>query len=288
MKQSNRKRSRTNHPLSGSGIRPQYSVYPDDDLYGSPRSWTEAIMSSPQDQSEKDQSDVGHLHRDSSLPRTSNMRSTAPRRRTLGDNRPDRFRPDESGGLSLWAAQLVGAVFLIGVTFLFFHSDKPFALSLKTDILHAFALDDTTALLPPEVARAFGANTTSSVQTVLALPPLDIVKPVQGALLQAFSKLSPDIVIGGRPGSQVVAAADGLVDSAGESQANGLFVTIDHGTFGQTFYAHLGRLRVHAHEYVTAGQLIGYLPAQSGKLTFGYIRGGSYQNPMLLLKSAKS
>lgn len=215
----------------------------------------------------------------------------APRRQRTGSHRTsrppfkERGEPERS---SIWAAQVIGACFLVGASFLIFHSEKPFAQVAQRQIARAFAHDYTLVALPPTVARAFGTLPSSGVaQPVIALPPLDVVMPLRGKIVQSYTKWSPDVVIDGRPGSPVVAATDGLVDSAGESQANGFYVTIDHGSFGQTVYAHLGMLRVRAHEYVTAGQVIGYLPTSSGKLTFGYIRGGSYQNPGLLLHTAR-
>ncbi|MCY0876318.1 MAG: M23 family metallopeptidase [Firmicutes bacterium] len=278
-----RQRLSSTRDSSYTEVRPAYTVYPDDDMYGSPRSWSGAILSP----SEKDASSFES--RPAAAPDSPLGTGTYPSRN--GGRRPSRPPFPDSGRherTSPFVTQLIGSIFLLGACFLFFHSDKPVAVMAQKDITSAYEQDFTYVALPPAVARSFGTLPSSGIATpAVALPPLDVVAPLKGKVVQAYTKFSPDVIIDGRPGSPVVAATDGLVDSAGESQANGFYVSIDHGTFGQTVYAHLGQLRVHAHEYVTAGQIIGYLPSSSGKLTFGYIRGGSYQNPGLLLHSAR-
>ena len=64
-------------------------------------------------------------------------------------------------------------------------------------------------------------------------------------------------------GTDVLAAADGVVTQAGEHFSYGNFVVIDHGTNSEgyswrTLYAHLQSYTVEAGQSVTQGQVIGY------------------------------
>lgn len=319
------RRGRKQRVQATAEIRPSYSVAPDDDMYGSPRSWMGATMKTEGERERAAGGDgpapAGETPSgtgDDPLSESELARYYRERRersaRFGADDRggawtgsawtdPQRVRPDrifaahppvssrpraEERGLSPLALQTIGSLFLVAAAFLVVHSDRSFAAAARNALRSAFAVDYTSVALPARVARVFGSVPSSGTAVVSAGgPKLEIVAPLKGAIVRPFSLVAPDVVISGRPGSPVYAAADGLVDSAGESQANGYYVTIDHGGFGQTFYAHLGRLAVHAHEYILAGETIGYLPAASGRLTFGYIRGGSYRNPKELLNAAR-
>ena len=66
------------------------------------------------------------------------------------------------------------------------------------------------------------------------------------------------------PGTDVLAAADGIVTQAGEHYSWGNYVVIDHGTNGEgyswrTLYAHLQSSIVQTGQSVVQGQLIGYV-----------------------------
>ena len=295
-------------------IRPEYSVVPDDDLYGSPRSWTgaqwsdarsDATLQNPasQDASQARQSlpvqeETEPFILKSPSPQTDHARSAAYSqdrslyRRGAESGRNRRGPHDSYGvaherGVSTWTLQILASAFLLGVTALMFHSNRPIALQVRQDMRQMFATDFIRDA-PSVVKTTLGADAVSHTTTIsVSAPPLDVVAPVSGPITRTYSVISPDIVLHGRPGSVVVAATDGLVVAAGESQANGSYVLIDHGAFGQTFYAHLGKVVVHVQEYVTAGETIGYLPNNSGNLTFGYIRGGSYRDPKSILGLAK-
>ncbi|MHB1682443.1 MAG: peptidoglycan DD-metalloendopeptidase family protein [Bacilli bacterium] len=294
-------------------IRPEYSVAPDDDLYGSPRSWTGAQWSTgkgdptaqetfqagvrfaAQEEDEPFLLKSRPPHTD--FPPTSALIQDRELYRRSADTLRKRRGPSDAQtalherGASTWTLQILASAFLLGATALMFHSEQPIALQARHDIRQLFALD-YLQYAPGAVTSALGvdaaAHTASHTATIgVTAQPLDIVAPISGSIARAFSVISPDIVLHGRPGSIVVAATDGLVVAAGESQASGSYVMIDHGAFGQTFYAHLGKVVVHAQEYVSAGETIGYLPETSGNLTFGYIRGGSYRDPKAILGLAK-
>lgn len=65
-------------------------------------------------------------------------------------------------------------------------------------------------------------------------------------------------------GTEIRAAADGVVLAAQEHYSYGIFVELDHGTDADglrwaTLYAHMQKCIVHPGQTVTAGQVIGYL-----------------------------
>ncbi|PWI58821.1 M23 family metallopeptidase [Sulfoacidibacillus thermotolerans] len=281
-------------------VRPEYSTGPDDDLYGSPRSWSGAQWEESKEETdpeirmtqtgfestlfpreEKVPSFETGMYRDRTY---SELRKSLPRHRktSLLDRR------EQGQGLSAWTLQAIAALFLIGASFFMFHSTRPLAMQLQRDIRSAFSNDDLSVLLPKQIAYALGTNLPSSEPAVaVSVSAMQMVIPLKGTIVRPYSLISPDLVIEGRPGAEVVAATDGLVTAVAESQANGKYIMIDHGAFGQTFYAHLGQITVHTNEYVVAGQGIGYLPKDQRELVFGYIRGNAYHNPTTFFGEAK-
>lgn len=255
-----------------SEIRPEYSLSPDDDLYGSPRSWSGFYVSGSQPAAKSEQQGRGRLH---FQPRRRQNRSSA---------------HDETGSpmLQRFLLQAFGAFALVVSVWMSVHSDRPVGKTVQNLVSSTLKTDYATLVLTPALARNFGVVPSSAV-TVLATPPkkINFVRPLAGSVVRSFALVNPDVVIMGRPGAQVAAAADGLVVKVGESQASGNFVVIDHGNEGQTFYAQLGAVFVRPQEYVIAGQDIGTLPLKSGALTFGYIQGGTYRNPLTLFKTVQ-
>jgi murein DD-endopeptidase MepM/ murein hydrolase activator NlpD len=244
-------------------IRPHYTVSPDDDLYGSPRSWT------------------GPTLRSEDTPAPTKAEATAWKHPLP----PHRIHP--------WVWQTAAAAVLIAAAFVLLRGEIPALQTVAADVRAALAEQLPARTLPTAVARALGVR-QATAQPVSALSDqtsvsaaLALVAPVHGHIVRPYSVVSPDVVIAGRPGEPVLALAQGLVDEVGATAAQGDYVMIDHGTFGVTFYANLGKVVVHDREYVDAGQVIGYLPDRSGSLTFGFIRDGSYRNPATVLRYAK-
>jgi murein DD-endopeptidase MepM/ murein hydrolase activator NlpD len=244
-------------------IRPHYTVSPDDDLYGSPRSWTGPTLRT-EDAPAATATDA------------TSWKHPAPRHR-----------------VNPWLWQTAAAAVLIAAAFVVLRGEIPALQTVAADVRAALAEQLPAHTLPTSVASALGVRqaaaqpvTTVSDQASVSAA-LALVAPVHGRIVRPYSVVSPDVVIAGRPGEPVLALAQGLVDEVGATAAQGDYVLIDHGTFGVTFYAHLGKVVVHDHEYVDAGQVIGYLPDHSGSLTFGFIRAGSYRNPATVLRYAK-
>ncbi|KUO96750.1 M23 family metallopeptidase [Ferroacidibacillus organovorans] len=247
-------------------VRPEYSVSPDDDVYGSPRSWTGAQLPVRRDLREHESRRRDHVRE---------------RFYTRGVN--DRRFTQKQQGMSLFALQVIGAIFLIASIAILSHSNRNFAVSSTTFLRQSLTYQDFAQSLPPHIAQLLGVPLTSTPSVGVVSQTVDVVPPLRGTLVRPFSVLNPDIVIRGHRGSPIIAAAEGLVTQVGESAANGWYVTIDHGAMGQTFYAKMARIVVKPREYVAVGETIGYLPEQSPELTFGYIHNGRYENPAKLI-----
>lgn len=65
--------------------------------------------------------------------------------------------------------------------------------------------------------------------------------------------------IGGAMGAEIWAAHDGLIQSAGWNGGYGNTVIVAHGESTTTLYAHMSSFAVSPGQYVTAGQVIGYV-----------------------------
>ncbi|WP_375380589.1 M23 family metallopeptidase [uncultured Sphingomonas sp.] len=74
-----------------------------------------------------------------------------------------------------------------------------------------------------------------------------------------FTRMHKGIDIGAPIGTPVMAAAAGIVRSAGWSGGYGRFIRLDHAGTLATGYGHLSRLAVRAGQAVSAGQVIGYV-----------------------------
>lgn len=256
-------------------IRPEYSVSPDDDLYGSPRSWTGF------------QSKVA-VSKDGTDRLTGKARKKRSHRSSRGGFRSAAYDTSESPLTQRFFVQAIGAMVLFFAMWMFFHSDRPIAQTIQGFVRDTMKVDYSAIALPPALARNFGKLPSSAV-TVLSMqtPKITFVRPLSGKVIRSFSVVNPDVVIQGHDGAHVVAAADGLVVKVSESQANGNFVVIDHGSDGQTFYAQLGTVFVRPQEYVVSGQMLGVLAADKTDLTFGYIYKGAYRNPLQLFQTVK-
>ena len=108
------------------------------------------------------------------------------------------------------------------------------------------------------------ANTVGPVISVPSRMPLD------GARLTSDFGMRTHPVLGGRrkhkgidlaapTGTPVYATADGIVDRAEWFSSYGLYVEIGHGAELETRYAHMSRLAVAEGQWVSKGDVIGYV-----------------------------
>jgi murein DD-endopeptidase MepM/ murein hydrolase activator NlpD len=101
-------------------------------------------------------------------------------------------------------------------------------------------------------------------------------------------RLHAGIDIKGNKGDPIFAAADGQVLISRSKKAYGKVIVVGHAHDNQTLYAHLNAYAVREGQYVSRGDLVGYV-GRTGRAT-GYhlhfetrVRGGIPQNPMKFL-----
>lgn len=86
-------------------------------------------------------------------------------------------------------------------------------------------------------------------------------------------------------GTPIVASRSGTVTTASYGNAAGYYVTINHGDGFSSIYMHMTHYDVKAGQYVSAGDVIGYVGktgvATGNHLHFGISYGGKYYNPAL-------
>ena len=113
--------------------------------------------------------------------------------------------------------------------------------------------------IPRALPRPQNTQLAEAADTVQALTQPELTVPDLPAMVPAA------------PGTDVLAAADGVVVQAAEHYSWGNFVVIDHGTNGEgyswrTLYAHLQSYTVEVGQHVTQGQIIGYV-GSTGRTT---------------------
>nr|MDE5833432.1 M23 family metallopeptidase [Desulfovibrio sp.] len=102
------------------------------------------------------------------------------------------------------------------------------------------------------------------------------VWPVNGFVSSSFgARLSPfggggqfhkGLDIAARPGSPIIAPADGTVEKAGADGAYGISVDLDHGGGINTKFAHMQRVAVKPGQWVRRGEILGYV-GMTGRAT---------------------
>ena len=101
--------------------------------------------------------------------------------------------------------------------------------------------------------------------------------PVDGARLSSgfgmrfhpilgYTKMHRGVDFASPPGTPVMAAGDGVVETAGYKGDYGNFVLLRHSNSFETAYAHMSRLATHAGQRIHQGQVIGYVGA-TGRAT---------------------
>lgn len=153
-------------------------------------------------------------------------------------------------------------------------------------------------LVHPDTLRAAPAGPPALRVPVLAGPDHPaagaLAWPAEGRITSGFGprthplhgdvRLHAGIDVAAPSGAPIVAAADGVVTSAGSSGGYGLMVAVDHGGGLSTRYAHAAALLVQAGEPVRAGQqiaLVGSTGASTGPhLHFEVRVDGRAQDPL--------
>jgi murein DD-endopeptidase MepM/ murein hydrolase activator NlpD len=101
--------------------------------------------------------------------------------------------------------------------------------------------------------------------------------PVDGARLSSgfgmrmhpilgYTRMHRGVDFAAPPGTPIMAAGDGVVETAGGKGDYGNFVLLRHNNNFETAYAHMSRIAAHLGEHVHQGQVIGYVGA-TGRAT---------------------
>lgn len=103
-------------------------------------------------------------------------------------------------------------------------------------------------------------------------PDSKLAWPVQGEVIKEFNmdstvyfptlkqyKTNPALLVQSPAGTNVAAAADGLVTAVGSNEEIGNFVTMDLGNGYALTYGQLAEVSVTPNQYVTAGNMLGIL-----------------------------
>ena len=163
----------------------------------------------------------------------------------------------------------------------------------------AIALVFTLATQAPVDARV-RENERARVRAivkVLTTPPPPVTdpstfaKPATGGIMSAFGRRGgrrhDGVDIDAPYGAPIVAAQSGTVTLAGWKNGYGQTVIINHGHGLSTLYAHESKLVVRAGQFVSQGQLIGYVGA-TGRVTAPHLHyevhvNGVPRNPVAWL-----
>ena len=109
------------------------------------------------------------------------------------------------------------------------------------------------------------------------------IHPVYG-----YKKFHYGIDLAANKGTPIVASRAGKVIKATYDKSAGYFVTIDHGDGFSSKYLHMTHYIVKKGDYVSAGQVIGYVGSTGAStgphLHFGIIYKGEYVNPANYIK----
>jgi len=127
--------------------------------------------------------------------------------------------------------------------------------------------------------------------------------PVDGQLLSPFGgradpfsgmggEMHPGVDISANMGTQVHAAADGIITQAEWSSGYGKLVVIDHGNNMQTYYAHLSQWSVVPGQEIRRGEIVG-LSGATGRVTAPHLHyevriGGTPVNPYPFLAKSET
>ena len=98
--------------------------------------------------------------------------------------------------------------------------------------------------------------------TPTLLPVKGWITSYYGPRLSHYSrrvKMHEGIDIGGKVGTPIIAAADGIIKMTGKNAGFGYYVEIDHGYGIETIYAHNSRNRIKKGAKVKRGQIIAEL-----------------------------
>lgn len=144
------------------------------------------------------------------------------------------------------------------------------------------------AAVRAQIARLANGDTAYEGGAMLwPTPSCKIITSYYGWRLHpvlGYEKLHTGMDIGASYGANIIAATSGTVITATYNSAYGNYVVIDHGGGVCTLYAHQSSMAVSVGQYVSAGQVIGYVGSTGYStgphLHFEVIINGSTVDPL--------
>lgn len=161
------------------------------------------------------------------------------------------------------------------------------ALKIEAAITDQKQVDANTEGLT-EASKVDGETETDAGAKV-ADEPLSFIWPASGSVSQGYSRYHSGIDIPGPLGTDVKAAASGVVSAVvKDAYGYGWYVIVDHKDNHQTLYAHLSKISVTIGQNLKQGQLLG-LRGSTGRSTgshlhFEVIKNSIKVNPLTVLK----
>lgn len=192
---------------------------------------------------------------------------------------PGGRRPPTSPGPSTWWYQLVAAMAVVALGIYSTHGHTALASDVEGVYQTAFAQDDGTALW--KRADQFILNHHIAIPGLSTnFGAIQMHIPLRGKVIRDYSPGQPEMLIQGSAGERVLSAGSGTVTKVTQIQG-GYLIEINHGSIGTTWYTGVTHPTVRLNEYVTAGQVIGQLPATPAHptLQFALEKNNQFENP---------
>lgn len=196
---------------------------------------------------------------------------------------------EEKSHLIFW--QTAGALLLVLLVVAAFRTNSPYADQARGMIANVWQKEVSFSSLYTWYQENLGnrislpAFGTAKPSASLAfVPPL-----AEGTIKKEFdAKQQPYVILASKPGADIRAVAQGIVEAVGKSDSYGQYVIVNHGEqVGKTLYGHLDHGMVKTNEWVDAGQMIGQMEKKEGaSLYFGYMKNNQFVNPKLILDAS--
>ena len=163
------------------------------------------------------------------------------------------------------------------------------ALAAQRSMQYSAQLNENNTITVTTTDPTSGQTTTSVINRGSLIWPTNSTYITSGYGLRAqptagASTNHQAIDIGANGGDPIYAAADGYVAVATYNDGLGYYVTIQHDDELSTRYSHMSSIAVSAGQYVTQGQIIGYVGctgiATGDHLDYAVIENGQKVNPL--------
>lgn len=198
--------------------------------------------------------------------------------RTDSSGRPP--RGTGATGPSTWFLQALAAAAVVVVGLYSVHNQSTAATDIRDIYQTAFSQDQGSGLWQRS-QRFLSSHHLGIPLLSTNFGAIRLHVPLAGRIISDYSIGQPEMVIQGNAGERVLAAGSGTVTKITAMTGGGNFIEINHGSIGTSWYTGVVKPTVRVNEYVTAGQVIGALPAQPKhpQLRFALEKNSQFENP---------